>query len=56
MKARRALDLTDTLYELSTLDLERNRSYAAITVRTFFQAELQTIVGKLRTLSGEASR
>ena len=35
---------------------ERNRSFAAITVRTFFQAELQTIVDKLRTLNGEASR
>ena len=46
MKARRALDLIDTLDELSSLDPERNRSSAAITVRFFFQAELQTIVGK----------
>ena len=56
VKARRALDLIDTLDKLSTLDPERNRSSAAITVCTFFQAELQTIVGKLRTLNGEASR
>ena len=56
VKARRALDLIDTLDKLSTLDPERNRSFAAITVRTFFQAELQTIVDKLRTLNGEASR
>ena len=56
VKARRALDLIDTFDELSTLDPGRNRSSAAITVRTFIQARLQTIVGKLRTLNGEASR
>ena len=56
VKARRALDLIDNLDKLSTLDPERNRSSAAITVRTFFQAELQTIVDKLRALDGEASR
>ena len=55
VKARRALDFIDTLDELSTLDLERNRSSASILVRTFLQTELQTMVGKLRTLNGEAS-
>ena len=56
VKARRALDLIDTFHELSTLDPERNRSSASTPVRTFIQARLQKLVGKLRALNGDASR
>ena len=46
----------DTLDELCTFDLERSMSSAGIAVRAFLQTELQKLVGKLRTLNGEASR
>ena len=41
---------------LCTFDLERSRSSAGIDVRAFLQTELQTLVGNLRTLNGDASR
>ena len=46
----------DTLDELCTFDLQRSMSSAGIAVRAFLQTELQKLVGKLRTLNGEASR